>query len=232
MRVFRRAAAIRSFVGVFAGFLGVFCNFREARADETVRTIEAPSPPHRFGDAGDVVIPLFGAGGGVGALGAMGNGFGVGVTDENDREGQTKTAEIFATPSFDVFVAEHLSLGASATVGYFRYVDDSAVPATGNGQLEIGFHPRIGYAIALGEHTTFWPRLAVGVTGNTNIGADSSFYSSGPVLTVDVIVDAPFVYSIDRHVYFSLGPAANASTTFGGYNAAGFGTFASAGFVL
>ncbi len=241
----RRAAVSRIFTGIFGTILGVSCNLPDARADdESVRTIGGPSAPHRFGDRGDVVLPIFGAFFGGGFAGGFGGGSAGGLTGYSlgafsfthdssvqSFERQESTTFSFA-PNLDFFVARHLSLGGTIGVGYanFKSTPVAGAPADtpgfDDGEVNVSIAPRVGYVVSLGDHVAMWPRISVGA------GVVDGLGGTGPMpVNLGASADLQFVYSIDRRFYVAVGPtlAVYGNPKYGIYESS-FGTALSGAF--
>jgi len=165
-----------------------------------------------FGGAHRVVISaerLFGYTHGT----ASSNAGGVGSTTTQNSwsllGGGLSAPSLYATPhvAVDVFVTNHLTLGASAS--YFRLTESVAAsgPATvftaGSPTIsQLSFAPRLGVSAALGRRIALWPRV-----GFTYVHLfDDELGSSGTVDLYALTVEAPVIFVLAPHFFVSLAP--------------------------
>jgi hypothetical protein len=184
-----------------------------AAAIEAAEPAEAPAPApppaappvEYFGRAGTVVLgeivgarvltPMP-----VGTPGAFGLGmvstgwFSFGST----RSGNMNVKGFAAEPSFDVFVANGVSVGAIVGGGVTSFSADPGAPS-----LEYWHFtamPRVGDSIDLTKEIALWPRFAAGVTLSEVSG------QGGVGTMLRATFDVPFVFRIARHVALQAGP--------------------------
>ena len=160
--------------------------------------------PEFFGRAGSVVLGDIVAARAASTPGAVG-GFGAtnGLTagwlsfgSTTIGEGQLRT--IAAEPSFDVFVAHGLSLGALIGGGVSSF-EDPTFRGTSD-QWHVTAMPRIGDSLELTKDIAMWPRFAAGVTVSDGPGQEKTG------VAVRATFDVPFVFRLTRHVFFQVGP--------------------------
>lgn len=194
----------------------------------------AEHAPDAFGRPGSVVLgdiiaaravtpsPI-GALGGTSTLTAGWLSFG------STRSGETQMRTIFAEPSFDVFVARGVSLGAVIGGGVTSY--ETTTPGLdGRSSMEqwhLTAMPRIGDSLPLTRDIAMWPRFAAGVVLSDGPGQDKVGVS------MRATFDVPFVFSLTRHVLFQVGPQVSYLNWLSGPNdLRGFSGGASAGLSL
>ncbi|MGH7328550.1 MAG: hypothetical protein ACREJX_09395, partial [Polyangiaceae bacterium] len=179
-----------------------------------MRTIEAPSPPHRFGDRGDVVIPIvsgtFSANGFTGDVAWI--GFSHDVSGDGLVGGRQQTNTFFVKPELDVFVARHFSVGGTASFSYFRLADSPGPSVEGESAdattVMAAIAPRLGYAFTLGDRVTIWPRVGGGIAAYDSTG-NLAMPQTPFVATASL--DMPIIYAFDRHLYVSIDPTLSMS---------------------
>lgn len=179
----------------------------EARADDaSTRTSEAIPSPRRFGEAGDVVVPTAGVtpvstGGGLG--GSVGFVW-IAHSSTPDGYGNRLTqTDVAMQPELDVFVARHVSIGGSVSLGYSHFASEPS-PTPGTDTLEAGIAPRVGIVFPLGDKVALWPRVGLRFGALDLIKSDGN-YNPAPY-DARATVDAALVYSLDRHFYVSFDP--------------------------
>lgn len=210
MRPIRRAAVIRAFLGILASILGVNCTLPDARADDgSVRTIEAPSPSHRFGDRGDLVIPVLGARSTAYGFGGEVGGFSFSEGRTSAGATQSSNASVAFAPSLDLFVARHFSLGLTGGVAYTHMAFGSSLGSTDETKtLTASFIPRVGYAFPVGDHFAVWPRVAFGLDTVDVIQSDPNLVTGSNVpFTAHGSFDVDLVYVVDRRLFVAVDPA-------------------------
>ncbi|WP_438008081.1 hypothetical protein WME89_04825 [Sorangium sp. So ce321] len=139
-----------------------------------------------------------------GSWGATGYTGIVGYTFSDTRSSRTHTG--WVSPSIDVFVTDQLSVGGTLGLSYmsgeYRMPDDDI--AKGH-SLAVSVVPRVGYAIALNEPITLWPRVGLGYSGARTeaIWQDEGRQSMSAFIGV---VDLGLVYRPTKHVYLHVAP--------------------------
>jgi hypothetical protein len=243
-----RNAPVCALLVISAGFLISSCAENVAFADdESIKTLSTPPPPHRFGERGDVVLPIAGVafGTGLSNLGVYSIGpVAFYYSSSPDPGGGRDTSSSFSfDPTADFFVARHLSIGGSILVGYSNTsytpppnADPTTTsPASSQGQISLGLLPRIGYAIPVSEHFSIWPRVGGGM-----IAVDNTGTSPAPPPTPFEFrgsADLSFIYHIDKTFFVSVAPGLNVggapkTTDAQSEFDLSFGTAATLGFVL
>jgi hypothetical protein len=107
----------------------------------------------------------------------------------------TDTTSVWIAPSADVFVTDHLSLGALVEIGHTwgsheQDGEQQALPGTSS----VVLLPRAGFYVPFGDRFGVWPRAGLGYR------ATATFQSM--VLDVDVSV----VYRFTEHFFLRAGP--------------------------
>ena len=140
----------------------------EAPAPDTPSLATGAKPANGFGESGSVVLDnLLGLGLGVGpgiVVGPPGLGSSsVSMTGwvayselEYEASGgatSVRVSTLAFAPSFDVFVARHLSIGSQVTLSHSSFRSDLESSALGG-----GLRPRIGWVVPLTEGLVLWPR--------------------------------------------------------------------------
>jgi hypothetical protein len=154
-----------------------------------------------FGRAGSVVLGEIIAarvGTGPSGLGPMGSQVGTGwLSFATTRSGESSSRGIMVAPSFDVFVADGLSIGATLGGG----VSKSEAPFS---QTYESWHvtamPRIGETISLTRDITMWLRAGAGIV----LGDGTSYPQMG--VGFRAIIDVPFVFTVTKHIALQAGP--------------------------
>lgn len=162
--------------------------------------------PEAFGRAGTVVLgEIVGArasslpNGGLVGLGGFGSVTAAWLSFGSTRNGDTTVRSITAEPSFDVFVADGISLGGILGGGITSYSSDQ--PASSSMEhWHLTAMPRIGDSLELAKDIALWPRFAAGVTLRDDPGAPRL------ATAFRATFDVPFVFGIARHVALQVGP--------------------------
>ncbi|WP_437677728.1 hypothetical protein [Sorangium sp. So ce131] len=205
----------------------MFSGARAVLAAEGDAAASEPAPA-RFGERGQVALDnLVGLTVGGGYLGpnmsagvAYDNTWGatgytgaIGFTRSDIRGGMPGTASTYSarsstawiSPSVDVFVADRISVGAtvgfSYSAGEYDVGGDDVGTAPDGHAYAISAVPRVGYAIALNEPLTVWPRAGLGYAG---LRADyAGHYAMNAWIGV---VDLGLVYRPTKHVFLHVAP--------------------------
>lgn len=127
--------------------------------------------------------------------------------------------------AFDFTIIRHLTLGGSFAVAFG--LGGTTETDTGNPNANrkqdsprttiIGFAPRVGYILALGQNFAFWPRAGFafysvstkrsGITG----GNPSTTTDNDSIFSLDL--DPQFVWTPIQHFFFHAGPLVNIPLT-------------------
>lgn len=187
--------------------------------------------PESFGRAGSVVLgdivaaraaatPMVGGFGATNGLTAGWLSFG------SQTIGETQLKTIAAEPSFDVFVAHGVSLGALLGGGVTSYEGPTLLGGTSE-QWHVTAMPRIGDSLELTKDIAMWPRFAAGVTISDGPGQDKTG------VALRATFDVPFVFRLTSHVLFQAGPQLSYRNQLSGQpDLKGFSGGASAGLSL
>lgn len=162
--------------------------------------------PEAFGRRGSVVLgEIVGARastlppGGLAGLGGFGSVTAAWLSFGSTRVGDTMVRSIAAEPSFDVFVANGVSLGGIIGAGVTSHSSD--VPGRWSAeQWHFTAMPRIGDSLELTKDVALWPRFAAGVTLREATG-DPRIATA-----FRATFDVPFVFRLARHVALQVGP--------------------------
>jgi hypothetical protein len=156
-----------------------------------------------FGRRGQVVFPnLLGA---RYPAGGFGQTFSVHHVDaEGGGLASQEQTMVSVTPSVDVFVSDHWSVGATPYVVHFSTtLDPQDSTADSTWSTEVGFVPRVGAAIPVGAGVVLWPQVCVGAyAGIAEYGALDQGLLAGAEL--------PLVFPLTRHVFMTVGGTAAA----------------------
>lgn len=198
----RRLVPINAFL-ILASMLAIS---RVAGAQEAPsnRSEKEPSLADHFARPGRVVLDkVIGVSSALGGLGA--SWFNYTVT----REGTDSMKVLSVSPSVDVFVSHHWSIGGTISVFHQNVVtgalDANSSPPTDSYDLtNVAVIPRVGYAILLGDQLLLWPRVALGFSGSEMHSQQAAFVS-GPSQWL-ASLDVPFVFAITKNVFLSAGP--------------------------
>ncbi len=128
---------------------------------------------------------------------------------------ETTTTQVGIRPSFDVFVANRLTLGGDLGFDYTWRSSNAGTLGGLGGEIpysgfSVTFAPRIGYYVPIGDSLAIWPRAAVGMdTGYRTtdvrlpgVEADEAFLRLHASLDVDLVVP------ITKNLTFLAGPRA------------------------
>ena len=160
------------------------------------------SDPDAFGRAGSVVLGEIVAarfGTGPSAIGPSGSRIGTGWFSFGSMSSGDMTAKaIQVEPSFDVFVADGLSIGATIGGGGGKYENGPNQPPLDSWYLTA--MPRIGETITLTRDITMWLRAGAGVV----LGDGTNYPQMGVGFRASF--DVPIVFRVSRHVALQAGP--------------------------
>jgi hypothetical protein len=201
-------------------------------AAETPESAPAPAPPvESFGRSGSVVLGEIVAAralavpspamAGLGAIGGSEPWSAAWFSFSSTRMAGVTVSQLSAAPAADVFVANGLSIGAALGGGVTKIEDASGLSSIDT--YFVSAMPRIGGTLALSRDIAIWPRVGAGLTV-----FDGPQQHTG--IIVRVTFDAPFVFSLGRHVALEAGPTLSYSNYLRGpYDFSGFVGGASAG---
>lgn len=209
---------------------------RLENARRAEQTHDAESQPALF-RAGRVLfsnlagISVFGAAAGPSAV-----LYGIGPVSFSHSVSDTHAiSSVSFSPSLDVVVGEHLTLGGSISVDHFRSrttndFGDTKLTFT-NDITSATVAPRIGIVQRLGSDVWVWPRLAAYVGeswGNRTNSPEIKATSIGMQL------DVPFVFPLSRWVFLQVAPIASYTHTSSTEDSSGFsfGSYARLGLAL
>ena len=162
--------------------------------------------------------------GGVGYSGPIGVSFTnfSEVTSQNGNSSTTDTQHIttfWFSPSADVFVIDHLSVGGRIEVALRSGNVDHTTNVGGTSNTinnglpsatDFTFLPRVGWLFDLNDHWGIWPRVGFGYgqvqtstsTGNGNITVTNTDTFSGVIFEVD----CPFIYRLTPGWFLRMDP--------------------------
>ena len=147
----------------------------------------------RFGDAGDAVFSneLTLGGSWTGYAGSAARSYG-GSLDLG----------------LDYFIAEHVSIGASASgsLSSSRSTDASTGSTLTTSSNGWGISGRLGIDVPLGRHASLWPRAALGFSKYTVVEDETSKLVNAETIT-NVSLYAPVLVHPATHFFFGLGPS-------------------------
>ncbi|HEY2514156.1 MAG TPA: hypothetical protein VGI39_24990 [Polyangiaceae bacterium] len=162
--------------------------------------------------------------GGVGYSGPIGVSFtNYSVTTSQTAAGNTtETSHVttfWLSPSVDVFVIDHLSVGGRVEVAIRSGNVDNTTNIGGSSNTvnsglptatDLTFLPRVGWLFDLNEHWGIWPRVGLGygqvqnstsaTVGNTTVTTNNTF--SGAIFEVD----CPFLYRLTPGWFLRMDP--------------------------
>jgi hypothetical protein len=149
----------------------------------------------RFGDQGALVIT------------AETDGYA--YTTSYAGTGSSQTA-IYVRPGFDVFIADHFSIGLDAAFGYTRATSLSPTGAqvvyTGH---SFGLAPRAGLEIPIAEWLSWYPRAEFGFGSVTQDESSAGASNDHTMAHAWVSAEAPLLVHVARHFFVGLGPWAS-----------------------
>lgn len=187
--------------------------------------------PDLFGLSFGPSSPLGGLGYGYGALASLRAGplsFGITRSEGTGTSGARQEVEAQSlgfSPSVDVFVTNHLSLGGRGHVDYVRAKTSTLTGAAGaagaagnaatSGGVEsrgysLGLWPRVGYLLPLGGSLALWPRLSLGIDV-----ARQAYDAAGRALSrrLGAEADLGLVVGITDILFADVGPTLMATRT-------------------
>jgi hypothetical protein len=176
-----------------------------AAIDATAPTdadVEVRPREDSFGRAGSVVLGEVIAaryGTGPSGLGGIGSQVGTGwLSFGSTKTGDMTFRSIQLEPSFDVFVANGLSIGATVGGGVGSYELGSGSP--GGDNWYVTAVPRIGETITLSRDVAVWIRAGAGMA----LGDGTAYPRMG--VSFRATFDVPFVFTITKHIALQAGP--------------------------
>ncbi len=209
--------------------LATFSAAGAARAEDAGADAGAPAP-RRFGTRGQIaldnVVGVTTQGGHLGpnmiagapqetSWGTPGYTGVLGYTSSDTRSADVdgysaRSRTAWISPSADVFVIDGVSIGGTVGLSYTGHEyhlpgeGDTATSAKGD-SFTLSIVPRVGYAVALNEPFTLWPRVAFGYSGTR---ADP-IWSAGERSTMNAwigVAEVGLVYRPSEHIYFHMAP--------------------------
>ncbi|WP_437814927.1 hypothetical protein [Sorangium sp. So ce1078] len=200
-----------------------------ARAEDADPRAGAPAGG-RFGGRGQValdnVVGVTTEGGHLGpnmvagapqdtSWGATGYTGALGYTFSDTRSGDVDGYSVrshtgWVSPSVDVFVIDSVSIGGTIGLSYTSqeaHLPDAGGTATSidRDSFTLSVVPRVGYAVALSEPLTLWPRVGFGYSGTRADPIGSAGESSIMNAWIGV-VDVGLVYRPSEHIYLHMAP--------------------------
>lgn len=122
---------------------------------------------------------------------------------------ETSTTSLWLSPSADVFVADHLSVGGLIEIGHtWGAVEGGGQRLELPGATSMTFLPRVGFYVPFTDRIGLWPRAGFGWSSVESV----SFVSSGSVPTRDTFramildVDLSLVYRFGEIFFMRAGP--------------------------
>jgi hypothetical protein len=153
-----------------------------------------------------------------------------------DGAGETSTTTLWLAPSFDVFVTDHVSLGALLEVTHsWGSIEQAGQHLELPGTTSTTLLPRIGFYVplGLGDRVGLWPRASVGYTSVASV----SYAAAGSVPVRDTFhalmldLDVAVVYRFGETFFMRAGPAVGATLGGQGSEESGSGTAGGSGTV-
>ena len=143
---------------------------------------------------------------------------------------EQSTTSVWFAPAADVFVTDHLSVGARALVSHtWGTVETRGQRLELPGTTSMTFLPRVGFYAPFGDRVGLWARAGVGFTRTESV----SFLASGGTPTTETFramvleVDASIVYRFNETFFMKAGP--EIGVTFGGRREASTGGVSTGG---
>ncbi len=137
-----------------------------------------------------------------------------------DPASETSTTSIWLSPSADVFVTDHLSLGGVIAIEHtWGAVEGGGRRLELPGTTSMTFLPRVGFYVPFSDRIGVWPRAGVGWSSVESV----SFLSTGSVPTRETFrsmlldVDLSLVYRFGETFFMRAGP--EVGVTLGGRRA-------------
>jgi len=130
---------------------------------------------------------------------------------------EESTTSVWLAPAADVFVTDHLSLGARVDVHHtWGTVETNGQRLELPGTTSMTFLPRVGFYVPIGDRVGLWARASVGWTSTQSV----SFLAAGGTPTTETFramvlaLDASVVYRFNETFFMKAGP--EIGVTFGG----------------
>jgi hypothetical protein len=130
---------------------------------------------------------------------------------------ETSTTTLWAAPSVDVFVIDHLSVGGRVEVAHtWGAIEGDGARVELPGTTSMAFLPRIGFYAPFGDRLGLWPRAAFGYSS----ASSAQFLSTGSGISRETFhallleVDLSLVYRFGETFFMKAGP--DVSVTLGG----------------
>jgi len=130
---------------------------------------------------------------------------------------EESTTSVWFAPAADVFVTDHLSLGARVDVHHtWGTIESNGQRLELPGSTSMTFLPRVGFYAPFADRVGLWARAGVGYTRTESV----SFVASGGAPTTETFramvleVDASVVYRFNETFFMKAGP--EIGVTFGG----------------
>lgn len=187
---------------------------------ETASPVEVPDLAPRFGDKGHVVLTTS-------ATEASISSFGY------SQSTASSLSESIA-PGFDVFVADHVSLGVDVALSHSSGTSfDASGTKTQSSGTSYGIGPRLGFDIPLSRALSLWPQAELTFGGGTTEQTSSAGSNDHTYTEVWVHASIPLLVHPAAHFFLGAGPyASHDLSNVDQFNLDNQGTTIGASFVL
>ena len=111
-----------------------------------------------------------------------------------DGVAESKLTTLWVAPSFDYFVADHLSLGGTFEVAHSFGSVTVGTTVTESKETKLEAIPRIGFYAPFGDRLGVWPRVGLG------------YLKSDALESIVLEVDVALVYRFTEAFFVRLGP--------------------------
>ena len=122
---------------------------------------------------------------------------------------ETSTTSVWLAPSADVFVTDHLSLGAHVEVGHtWGAIEGGGQRLELPGATSMTFLPRVGFYVPFTDRIGLWPRVGIGWSSVESV----SFLSTGSAAVRETFramvldLDLALVYRFGETFFMRAGP--------------------------
>lgn len=122
---------------------------------------------------------------------------------------ETSTTSLWLSPSADVFVTEHLSVGGLVEIAHtWGAVESGGKRLELPGTTSLTFMPRVGFYVPIGDRIGIWPRVGLGWSSVESVSFASTGGAPARETFRSMILDADLslVYRFTETFFMRAGP--------------------------
>jgi hypothetical protein len=127
----------------------------------------------------------------------------------------SNTTNVYVRPGLDYFVVDHISIGASITVGYanIQGIDATTSAVVTTTRTSVALAGRLGGDVPQGDWLSFYPRAYVGVGQLLFSEVERSIANKATEVYVWIAAYAPILVHAASHFFIGFGPSFSQDVT-------------------